>query len=75
MIADCPDWSQSARYLYENGGGAAKTAASAVTAPAQSEERPPDLWLPSLSDDERLVEEHARSFDLALYVEIRTLPV
>ena len=22
MIADCPDWSQSARYLYENGGGA-----------------------------------------------------
>ena len=39
----------------------AKTAASAVTASAQSEERPPEVWLPSLSDDERLVEEHARS--------------
>ena len=29
--------------------------------PAQSEERPPEVWLPSLSDDERLVEEHAQS--------------
>ena len=52
---------------------APKTAASAVTASAQSEERPPEVWLPSLSDDERLVEEHARSFDLAVCVEIRTV--
>jgi hypothetical protein len=29
--------------------------------PAQSEDLPPEVWLPTLSDDERLVEEHARS--------------
>jgi len=29
--------------------------------PVQSEDLPPEVWLPSLSDDERLVEEHARS--------------
>eukprot|EP00964_Phaeocystis_antarctica_P096948 scaffold63152_cov67-Phaeocystis_antarctica.AAC.4 len=27
--------------------------------PVQSEDLPPEVWLPSLSDDERLVEEHA----------------
>ena len=26
--------------------------------PAQSEDLPPEVWLPTLSDDERLVEEH-----------------
>ena len=29
--------------------------------PAQSEDLPPEVWLPSLSDDERLVKEHAQS--------------
>ena len=32
--------------------------------PVQSEDLPPEVWLPSLSDDERLVEEHARSITL-----------
>jgi len=32
--------------------------------PVQSEDLPPEVWLPSLSDDERLVEEHARSIIL-----------
>eukprot|EP00964_Phaeocystis_antarctica_P006093 scaffold3326_cov59-Phaeocystis_antarctica.AAC.2 len=27
----------------------------------QSEDLPPEVWLPSLSDDEQLVEEHAQS--------------
>ena len=29
--------------------------------PARSEDLPPEVWLPSLSDDEQLVEEHAQS--------------
>ena len=41
--------------LSEGAARAAQLAPSAITAPAQSEDLPPEVWWPTLSDDERLV--------------------